>query len=118
MISITIFIIITTVVVSIIGFTNQQAMDNLIFSPPAVVEKNQYYRFLTCGFIHANIPHLFFNMYALYLFGEGQTKNGVEYLFLATFGYKGRLLYLLMYLLALVACLIPTFNKNKTNNNY
>jgi membrane associated rhomboid family serine protease len=118
MISITILIIIATVIVSLIAFNNQQAMDNLIFYPPAVVEKNQYYRFITCGFIHANVPHLFFNMYALYLFGEGQQKNGVEYLFTAYFGDKGKLLYLVMYLLALIICLIPTFNKNKNNYNY
>ena len=93
-------------------------MDNLIFYPPAVTEKNQYYRFISCGFIHANIPHLIFNMYALYLFGEGQHKDGVEYFFAAIFGDKGKVLYLLMYVLALVACLIPTFNKNKNNYNY
>jgi len=118
MISITLLIIITTVVISVIGFSRQQAMDNLIFNPPVIVEKNQYYRFVTCGFIHANIPHLVLNMYALYLFGEGQTKEGTEYLFLATFGEKGKLLYLLMYLLALPVCLIPTFNKNKANYAY
>ena len=118
MISITVLIIITTVIVSIIGFNNQQAVDNLIFNPPTVIEKNQYYRFITCGFIHANVAHLFFNMYALYLFGEGQRKDGVEYFFLSIFGDKGKLLYLVMYILALIACLIPTFNKNKTNYNY
>ncbi len=118
MISITVLIIITTVIVSIIGFRSQQAVDNLIFNPPIVIEKNQYYRFITCGFIHANIGHLFFNMYALYLFGEGQRKDGVEYFFLSIFGDKGKLLYLVMYILALIACLIPTFNKNKTNHNY
>lgn len=118
MISVTLIIIIATVIISLIAFNNQQAMDNLIFYPPAVVEKNQYYRFITCGFIHANVPHLFFNMYALYLFGEGQHKDGVEYFFAAIFGNNGKLLYLLMYLLALIVCLIPTFNKNKDNANY
>jgi membrane associated rhomboid family serine protease len=118
MISITIIIIIATVIVSLIAFNNEQAMDKLIFYPPAVNEKNQYYRFITCGFIHANMPHLFFNMYALYLFGEGQRKDGVEYFFAAIFGDKGKLLYVLMYLLTLIACLIPTYNKNKDNENY
>jgi membrane associated rhomboid family serine protease len=118
MISITLLIIITTVIISIIGFRNEEAMDNLIFSPAIVIEKNQYYRFVTCGFIHANVPHLFFNMYALYVFGEGQRKEGVEYFFVSVFGEKGKILYLLMYLLALIVCLIPTFNRNRTNYNY
>ena len=118
MFSITLLIIIATVIVSIIAFKNQQAMDNLIFNPPVVIEKNQYYRFITCGFIHADIPHLFFNMYALFLFGEGQRRDGVEHMFSSIFGDKGKLLYLVMYILALIVCLIPTFNKNKTNYNY
>lgn len=118
MISITLLIIIATVVVSIIGFRNPQAIDNLIFNPPAVAEKNQYYRFITCGFIHADWGHLIFNMYAFFLFGEGQRKDGLEHIFLSVFGDKGKLLYLLMYILALVACLLPTYNKNKTNHHY
>lgn len=118
MLSITLIIIVITVVVSLVAFKNSQVMENLIFYPPAVSEKNQYYRFITCGFIHANLPHLFFNMYALYLFGEGQHKDGVEYFFAAIFGDKGKILYLLMYLITLIVCLIPTYNKNKANYNY
>ena len=53
MISITLIIIISTVIVSFIAFKNQQVMDKLIFYPPAINEMNQYYRFVTCGFIHA-----------------------------------------------------------------
>ena len=118
MVSITIIIIIATAIISLIAFNNQQVMDNLIFYPPAVSEKNQYYRFITCGFIHANLPHLFFNMYALYVFGEGQSKQGVEYFFVSIFGEKGKILYLLMYLLALIVCLIPSFQKNRNNPDY
>jgi membrane associated rhomboid family serine protease len=57
-------------------------------------------------------------MYALYIFGEGQRKEGVEYFFVSIFGEKGKILYLFMYLLALIVCLIPTFNRNRTNYNY
>jgi membrane associated rhomboid family serine protease len=117
-ISITLIIIIVTCIVSWIGFRNSEVMDKLIFYPPAISEQNQWYRFFTCGFIHKDIPHLLFNMYALYLFGQGQRKDGVEFLFGVIFGENGRLLYLLMYLLALGVCLIPTYNKHKHNTNY
>ncbi len=69
-ISITIIIIIITVIISIIAFRNQDAMNALIFYPPAITDKKQYYRFITCGFVHADPGHLFFNMYAFYLFGN------------------------------------------------
>jgi len=116
--SITVIIIIITVLVSIAGFRSEKVIDDLIFYPPAVTQNKQYYRFVTCGFIHADIGHLFFNMYAFYLFGEGQVKNGTENIFLSVFGDYGRLLYIVMYVLALIVCLIPSFQKNRTNPNY
>lgn len=112
-ITITIIIIIITVLVSIAGFRSAKVIDDLIFYPPAITEKKQYYRFITCGFIHADISHLFFNMYAFYLFG-----NITEEIFLAIFGDYGKLLYIIMYVLALIACLIPSFQKNRNNPNY
>lgn len=114
MISITLTIIITTVIVSVIAFKNQQAMDNLIFYPPAVSEKNQYYRFITCGFIHADIAHLAFNMLSFYLF----SNTLVEPAFIQYFGDYGRAALLIMYLLALIVCLLPTYWKNKNNEKY
>ena len=115
--SITLIIIIITSLVSFYGFSNQQIIDNLIFYPPAIANRNQWYRFFSCGIIHADIGHLLFNMFALYLFGDGK-GNGVEYSFVLIFGEKGKLLYLLMYVLALGASLIPTYSKNKNNFNY
>ena len=114
MISITLIIIITTVIVSLIAFNNQQVMDNLIFNPPAVSEKNQYYRFITCGFIHADIAHLAFNMISFYLFSNAL----VEPAFIQYFGDYGRAVLLLMYVMALIVCLLPTYWKNKNNENY
>jgi membrane associated rhomboid family serine protease len=88
-------------------------IDNLIFYPPAITQHKQYYRFITCGFIHADIGHLFFNMYAFYLFG-----NITEEIFSAIFGDYGKLLYVIMYVVALIACLIPSFLKNRNNSSY
>ena len=115
-ISITLLIIIVTCIVSFMSFSNQDMMNKLIFYPPSVSEDKQWYRFITSGFIHADMPHLIFNMYALYVFGSGD--GGVESQFMVIFGSSGRLLYLLMYLLALVACLVPTYEKNKNNSYY
>ena len=111
--SVTLIIIIITVLVSIFAFRSHKIMDDLIFYPAAITENNQYYRFASYGFIHADFSHLFFNMYALYLFG-GACENS----FIGIFGNNGKTLYILMYLLALIACVIPDFNKNKNNYSY
>lgn len=111
--SITIIIIVITVIVSIFAFRSQKVMDDLIFYPTVITEKNQYYRFITYGFIHADITHLIFNMYAFYLFG-----GACEDSFVNIFGNYGKTFYLLMYFLALIACVIPDFNKNKSNPDY
>jgi len=111
--STTLIIIIVTTLVSIGGFTNQKIINDLIFYPPAVTEHRQWYRFLTCGLIHADIGHLILNMYALYIFGVS-----VEKAFLGIFGQYGNLIYLLMYVSALIVCLLPTYKKHKNNYYY
>jgi membrane associated rhomboid family serine protease len=111
--SITLIIIIITCIISFTAFNSEKVMDDLIFYPPAISGQKQYYRFFTCGFIHANYGHLFFNMYSLYIFGEY-----VESQFANVFGASGKWLYLLMYVTSLFFCLLPTYNKNKDNHNY
>jgi membrane associated rhomboid family serine protease len=111
--SVTLIIIIITVGLSIAGFSNHKVMDDLIFYPPAISRRKQYYRFITCGFIHADVMHLLFNMYAFYMFG-----GTVELYFNELFGSNGKLLYITLYVSALVICLLPTYLKNQDNYYY
>ena len=111
--SITLIIIIITCLISFTAFSNDKVFDDLIFYPPAIANQNQFYRFFTCGFIHADYAHLFFNMYSLYMFG-GLVENQFNFVF----GSNGKWLYLLMYLTSLFFCLLPTYNKNKNNYHY
>ena len=117
-ITITIVIIIVTCIVSFLSFSNSDLENKLIFYPPAVSQNNEWYRFFSCGLIHKDIPHLLFNMYALYLFGQGQGESGVEFDFMLIFKDLGKLLYLLLYVSALGVCLIPTYNSHKNNSQY
>jgi len=41
---------------------------------PELVVRGEYYRLFTCMFLHANLLHLIFNMYALYIIGT-QIEN-------------------------------------------
>ncbi len=112
--SVTLIITIITALVSFAGFKSQKVIDDLIFYPPAVTENKQYYRFVTCGFIHADIAHLAFNMISFYLFSNGL----VEPTFVSYFGVYGKAALVLMYVAALIICLLPTYFKNKHNQNY
>lgn len=113
--SITLVLIIITTLVSLGGFSNPKIMDDLIFYPPAVTQRNQWYRFITCGFIHADFGHLLFNMLALYFFGDG-----VESSFKSDqlFGAAGGAIYLVLYFSALIVSLLPTYLKHKNNAAY
>jgi membrane associated rhomboid family serine protease len=111
--SITIIIIVITVLVSLAAFRSEKLMNDLIFYPPAISSNKQFYRFITCGFIHADYGHLIFNMISLYLFGQF-VETGFDFIF----GSGGKILYLVMYLLALIFSLLPTYAKNKDNHSY
>lgn len=113
--SITLIIIIITALISFSAFSNQKIINDLIFYPPSIREQNQWYRFFTCGLIHADFGHLFFNMFSLYLFGEFVEKSFASPVL---FGEKGRWIYLAMYVLALFVCLLPTFIKHKKDYYY
>jgi membrane associated rhomboid family serine protease len=110
---ITTIIIIITALISIGGFSNQKIIDDLIFYPPAVSQKNQWYRFITCGLIHADWGHLIFNMMSFYLFGRN-----LEIYFVQIFGNTGKLLYLLLYVTALIVSVLPTYFRHRSNYHY
>jgi membrane associated rhomboid family serine protease len=105
-----IIIIAITSLISISAFYNAKYIDDLIMWPALVSEKKQYYRFITSGLVHADWMHLIFNMLTLYFFG-----GFVEGTFNELFG-KG--VFLLFYILALIASDIPTYFKYRNNFAY
>ena len=64
-ISITNFIVGITCLVSYVALQNQNGSAQLIFHPVTIREHHQWYRFLTSGFVHADLPHLVINMFVL-----------------------------------------------------
>ena len=113
--SITLIIIIITGIISFSALSNQKIIDDLIFYPPAVTKQNQWYRFITCGLIHADVPHLIFNMFSLYMFGEFVERSFASPIL---FAEKGKFMYLGMYIVALFVCLIPTFIRHRNDYYY
>jgi membrane associated rhomboid family serine protease len=112
MFDITLVIIVITCIVTLTGFRNGKIVDELIFWPPAISKKHQYYRFITCGLIHADYMHLIFNMVTLYFFGTIMEAY-----------YQGQLglqkwYYLALYIGALIVSNIPTYLKHRNDYNY
>ena len=111
--SITLYITIATVAISLLAMNNESLMDKLIFHPYSVSRNNKLYQYITSGFIHADFMHLAFNMFSFYMFGDL-----VEQYFNMLFGTSGSFFYLLMYFSALIVCLIPTYYQHKNQYNY
>src|ERR1700761_2625116 len=105
-------IIVITSIISVLSFNNYKLMDALIFWPPAISMKHQYYRFVTCGFIHADIMHLAFNMFTLFFFGKA-----LENYYMGVLGLQ-HYYFLILYFTALIVANIPTYLKRKDDYNY
>ncbi len=110
---ITLIITIITVAISILAMYNEPLMDKMIFNPYTVQRKNEWYRFISSGFIHADFIHLAFNMFSFYMFSDY-----VEQFFSMIFGAQGLTLYIILYISSLAVCLIPTYLKHKHQYHY
>lgn len=108
--SITLTIIIITAIISFTAFNNEKIINDLIFWPPMIKNRKQYYRFVTSGFIHADLAHLAFNMITLYFFGRA-----MELFFVEKVGKAG---FLLFYLVGIIVSEIPSYIKNQNNYSY
>jgi membrane associated rhomboid family serine protease len=74
--------------------------------------KNEWYRLLSSGFLHADMPHLFFNMFTLYFFGRN-----IEVIF-SELELGGSITYLVLYFGAIVISDLPSFFKYRYAYGY
>ena len=112
--SITLIIVVATSLLSISLFNRPDAMQKLMHWPYREVRSAEWYRLLTCGFVHSGWLHLLINMFVLYEFGRM-----VEIRFAELFGPStGQILYITFYLTAIVAANIPTLVRNRDNSQY
>lgn len=109
----TLYIIIATAVISLIGFTQPGILSKLMFNPYSIAHRNEWYRFITSGFIHADWMHLLINMFVLYSFGQA-----VEFYYHTTFPEHGSYYFILLYAGALIISVAPTYAKHKNNAYY
>src|SRR6478672_4920558 len=98
---VTILLIALNVIISLAGLGSPKFLSKTIMWPYGVKRNNEYHRFLTSGFLHADFMHLFFNMFTLYFFGRN-----IEQLF-SVYGLGGEIAYLVLYFTALIVSDIP-----------
>lgn len=107
--SATTWILIVTIAASFYAWNQQNIYQKWVLNPYQIKHSKQYWRFITSGFVHLNYTHLFFNMFALYFFGQH-----VAYYF----GAMGNQLLVVLYLSGIVISDIPTYLKYKDIPNY
>ena len=111
---ITILIIVVTVAASFYAWQKQEIYRKWVMNPYLVKKNNEYFRFLTSGFLHADHIHLFINMFVLYSFGRALEN----FFFIPLYGQIGALIFLLFYLAAIAISEIPTFLKHQNDSWY
>jgi membrane associated rhomboid family serine protease len=112
--SITFIIIAITCIVSILAFSRDQLKEDLLFWPFLIKREGQYYRIITHGALHADAMHLIFNMVSFYSFGIALE----EYFFPVLFGEMARALFALLYVLGIIASVIPDLIKHRDHSYY
>lgn len=99
-------ILLVTVVVSYRAFNDRALLEKYLFYPHRMQDDGSWYRFVSSGFVHADLTHLAFNMFTLYSFA--QLLEPV----------MGSLKFLLFYLISLVTSGLTSYNRHKDNPLY
>jgi membrane associated rhomboid family serine protease len=107
------FIIILTVIISLLSFNNTIYYQKLIYSPYRVKEHNEWTRIITHAFIHANWTHLLFNMMVLYFFGDN-----VIFLLENKIGVNGQIGFAFLYLGGILFSSISAYARHGNNEHY
>jgi membrane associated rhomboid family serine protease len=102
-----------TVLISMYAFNNEGVLRGFMMNPYMITSRNQYYRFLSSGFIHRDHMHLLLNMFSFYFFG-----GAIEQVFKILFGDWGGVYFILLYLSAIVVSDLPTYLKHRNDPGY
>ena len=111
---ITIIIIVVTVGVSLLCFSQPKAFHALKFSAYDVWHRREWYRMVSYAGVHGGWGHLLFNMITLFCFGRI-----VEQYFAAAFGEAtGPVLYMILYVTAIVVSTVGDLVKFRDDPYY
>jgi membrane associated rhomboid family serine protease len=112
--SVNLLLIILTCLISIQAFNKPGFIAELSHYPMREARDKQYYRMFTAAFVHADLFHLFVNMFVLYGFGE-YLESQFSLMYGGIFGPLG---YLAFYMVIAGLANLPTYIKHKDNYHY
>lgn len=100
------FIFVITIVTSLMAFSNENLLSNLILHPYSVSRGKRVYTVLTSGLIHNDWMHLIFNMFS-YFFFAFQLEAII-----------GHWQFGLLYIMGLILSDLPTVYKHRDDYGY
>jgi len=114
LLTVTNLIVAITVLISYNAMSNRELKAKMLFHPVTISQYNQWYRFLSSGFIHADGMHLFLNMFVLWSFGNAIEKSYYPFFL----GEYSTIKYVLLYFGGVVVSSIPSFVRHKNDQSY
>jgi len=110
----TFLIIGLTAIISYIAFGNPNLKSKFLFHPFSVKRNGEFFRFISHGFLHADLSHLLFNMFTLFFFGPF-----VESYLNKVFDQPtGSVIYLVFYIVSIAAASTISYFRHKDNSYY
>jgi membrane associated rhomboid family serine protease len=101
------FILVVNVVLGLIGlYQAPRLIERCLFRPYEFARGQRRGTLVTSGFVHADLPHLIFNMLSFWFFGVPLER------------YIGTPRFVVLYALGLVLSLVPTYLKHRNNRSY
>lgn len=109
----TIFLAIIISASSYFAFSRKEIIYKYSFNAYQIVQRKQWYRMLSHGFLHANLEHLIVNMFVFWSFG-----TALEQYYKQVFGSSWFVYYLLLFFGAIVLSSVYSLIKHKDNYQY
>jgi membrane associated rhomboid family serine protease len=106
-VSVALLVFVATIAASLAGlFANRQIIERSVFRPYYFLRRRQYATPITSGFVHADLPHLIFNMLTFYFFAFALEKQ------------IGPARFAVLYFIALVVSDAGTYLKHRDDPQY
>ena len=105
--SVALVIFVATLAASLLGlYAKPQLIERSVFRPYWFLRRRQYDTIVTSGFVHADLPHLLFNMVTFYFFAFPLERQ------------IGSVRFALLYVLGLVVSDLGTYFKHRNDPQY